>query len=286
MIVLFQLQNHFSLDYIELKIQIREYSPLHEVLKQELADIGFDSFEDHPESISAFVSSSIFSKHKLDHIANSYKNFIGELEYVKHPYQNWNKLWESNFNIVKINENCIIRASFHDSESLDYELIIDPEMSFGTGHHETTRMIAKALFDHNLKGKSVLDFGCGTGVLSILCEKLGAEKIDAIEIEEQSFKNAQKNAIKNNCKKILFTLGDGNSIPSMAYDLLLVNINKNTILSEFKNLVKSIKKESIILFSGFFDADLLGVIKEGQRNGLNKLYSSSENNWALLAMKY
>ena len=280
------MQNHFSLDYIELKIQIREYSPLHEVLKQELADIGFDSFEDHPESISAFISSSTFSKDKFDQVIKSYNNFIEELEYIKHPHQNWNKLWESNFNTVKINENCIIRASFHDSDGLDYEVIIDPEMSFGTGHHETTRMIAKALFDHNLKDKSVLDFGCGTGVLSILCEKLGAKKIDAVEIEKQSLKNAQQNAIKNNCKKIGFTLGDGNSIPSMAYDLLLVNINKNTILSEFKNLVKSIKKESIILFSGFFDSDLVQVINEGQLNGLNTLYSSSENNWALLAMKY
>lgn len=280
------MQNHFSLDYIELKIQIREYSPLLEVLKQELGDIGFESFEDHSDSISAFISSSTFSKDKLDLIIKSYKNFIGELEYIKHPHQNWNTLWESNFKAVKINEDCIIRASFHDSDGLDYEVIIDPEMSFGTGHHETTRMIAKALFDHNLKDKSVLDFGCGTGVLSILCEKLGAKEIDAIEIEEQSLKNAQQNAIKNNCKKIVFTLGDGNSIPSVAYDLLLVNINKNTILSEFKNLVKSIKKESVILFSGFFDSDLVSVIKEGQLNGLNTLYSSLENNWALLAMKY
>ena len=274
------------MDYIELKFNITSPNPILDMLKQELGDIGFDSFEDHPESISAFIDKTNFSKKLFDKTISPYSSFFKSVDYINHPYQNWNELWESSFEPILINDDCLIRASFHSTQFLKYEIIIDPEMSFGTGHHETTRLISRALFDLTIENKRILDFGSGTGLLSILAEKLGAKSIDAIEIDSKSLNNSIKNAQKNNCNLINFINGSGSSIPNMAYDLLLVNINKNTIIKEFNFIKKTLKKDSVILFSGFFKEDIDSIEKLGQLNGLNTLYSSLENQWALVAMKY
>ncbi len=269
-----------------MKFNITNPNPILELLKQELGDIGFDSFEDHPESISAFIDKSNFSKRLFDKTISPYSIYFKSVDYINHPFQNWNEKWESSFEPILINDDCLIRASFHSSQSLKYEIIIDPEMSFGTGHHETTRLISRALFDITIKNKRILDFGSGTGLLSILAEKLGAKSIDAIEIDSNSLNNSIKNAQKNNCSLINFINGSGSSIPNMAYDLLLVNINKNTIINEFNFIKKTLKKDSVILFSGFFKEDIDSIEKLGQLNGLNTLYSNLENQWALVAMKY
>ena len=269
-----------------MKFNITNPNPILELLKQELGDIGFDSFEDHPESISAFIDKSNFSKRLFDKTISPYCIYFKSVDYINHPFQNWNEKWESSFEPILINDDCLIRASFHSSQSLKYEIIIDPEMSFGTGHHETTRLISRALFDITIKNKRILDFGSGTGLLSILAEKLGAKSIDAIEIDSNSLNNSIKNAQKNNCSLINFINGSGSSIPNMAYDLLLVNINKNTIINEFNFIKKTLKKGSVILFSGFFKEDIDSIEKLGQLNGLNTLYSNLENQWALVAMKY
>lgn len=254
-------------------------------MKQELADLGYDAFEENNTFISAFIKKNLFSKEKLEGVVISYSNYLKSKDIISHAHQNWNKKWEESFDPIFINEKCMIRASFHSSKKYPYEIIIDPEMSFGTGHHETTRLIAKAVFDYSLFGKKVLDFGSGTGILSILAEKLGANYIDAIEIDENALANAVNNGLKNNCIKINFIVGDGSFIPNLAYDLLLVNINKNTIKQEFKNILNSTKKGSILLFSGFYTSDVDSLEEHGISNGLIPLYSRSENNWALLAMK-
>ena len=155
----------------------------------------------------------------------------------------------------------MIRASFHKEFDCDYEIIIDPEMSFGTGHHETTRLMSSYLLDTPPKNKKVLDFGSGTGVLSILSEKLKASLIDSVEIDHIAVKNAIKNAKINQCNKIKFIHGSGDSIPNMAYDLILANINKNTIMSQWDYLLRVSNENTHIVLSGFYEQDLSDLIQ-------------------------
>ena len=273
------------MDYIEVKFSLTENHPILALMKQELSDLGYDAFEDNDTFISAFIKENLFSKESLQKVINPYSNYVISKELISHAHQNWNKKWEESFDPIYINENVGLGHRFIPQKEYPYEIIIDPEMSFGTGHHETTRLIAKAIFDHAVLDRKVLDFGSGTGVLSILSEKLGANQIDAIEIDENALANAIENGVKNNCEKINFIVGDGSSIPNLAYDLLLVNINKNTIKQEFNNILNSTKKGSVLLFSGFYTSDVDSLEELGKSNGLIPLYSSSENNWALLAMK-
>ena len=181
------------MNYIELRLEFNSISPFLDVIKQELADIGFDSFMDTDNGFSAFISEKILDKNLVLSLLNNYEDSILSKNFEEHPYQNWNKKWESEFQPVVINENCVIRASFHDSFDCKYEIIIDPEMSFGTGHHETTRLIATYLLDNKPITKKVLDFGAGTGVLSIISEKLGAADVVGVEVDPFAVSNAVKN---------------------------------------------------------------------------------------------
>ena len=193
---------------------------------------------DNDNGFSAFISDKLLDENLVLDLLNNYDNFIFSKKFEEHPYENWNKKWESEFQPVVINENCVIRASFHDSFDCKYEVIIDPEMSFGTGHHETTRLISLYLLDNKPTSKKVLDFGAGTGVLSILSEKLGANEVVGVEVDPLAVSNAVKNASVNNCQKIKFIEGSGEDIPNMAYDLVLANINKNTIADHWVSLIK------------------------------------------------
>ena len=274
------------MNYIELRLEFNSISPFLDVIKQELADIGFDSFMDTANGFSAFISEKILDKNLVLSLLNNYEDSILSKNFEKHPYQNWNKKWESEFQPVVINENCVIRASFHDSFDCKYEIIIDPEMSFGTGHHETTRLIAIYLLDNKPITKKVLDFGAGTGVLSIISEKLGAADIVGVEVDPLAVSNAVKNASVNNCQKITFIEGSGEDIPNMAYDLVLANINKNTIADHWESLLKVTHDKSTLVLSGFYNEDIPYLENLASRNGLILLYSNSENNWAVLVLKY
>ena len=274
------------MNYIELRLEFNSISPFLDVIKQELADIGFDSFMDTDNGFSAFISEKILDKNLVLSLLNNYEDSILSKNFEEHPYQNWNKKWESEFQPVVINENCVIRASFHDSFDCKYEIIIDPEMSFGTGHHETTRLIAIYILDNKPITKKVLDFGAGTGVLSIISEKLRAADVVGVEVDPLAVLNAVKNASVNNCQKITFIEGFGEDIPNMAYDLLLANINKNTIADHWASLLKVTHDKSTLVLSGFYNEDIPYLENLASRNGLIPLYSNSENNWAVLVLKY
>ena len=272
------------MDYIEIQFVLKERVPIIDVFIQEIADLGFDAFQENLNILSSFIPSINYNEKKLQEIIDNYSSFIISFKAINHPFKNWNKKWESSFNPILINENCQIRASFHQPSDKKYDIIINPEMSFGTGHHETTRLIAKDLFKHDLKNKTVLDFGSGTAILSILSEKLGAKEVDAVEIDKNANKNANKNIVTNNCKIIKIIDGNGDSIPYKKYDYLLVNINRNTIIQEFINFLQVMKKNSTVLFSGFFESDIDYIKDLSIKSGLKILYSDLENQWALLVM--
>jgi len=272
------------LDYIEIQFVLKERVPIIDVFIQEIADLGFDAFQENLNILSSFIPSNNYNEKKLQEIIDNYSSFIISFKAIDHPFKNWNKKWESSFNPILINENCQIRASFHQPSDKKYDIIINPEMSFGTGHHETTRLMAKDLFKHDLKNKTILDFGSGTAILSILSEKLGAKEVDAVEIDKNANQNANQNLVTNNCKVIKIIHGDGDSIPNKKYDYLLVNINRNTIIQEFTNFLEAMKKNSTILFSGFFESDIDYIKDLSIKSGLKILYSDLENQWALLVM--
>jgi len=272
------------LDYIEIQFVLKERVPIIDVFIQEIADLGFDAFQENLNILSSFIPSNNYNEKKLQEIIDNYSSFIISFKAIDHPFKNWNKKWESSFNPILINENCQIRASFHQPSDKKYDIIINPEMSFGTGHHETTRLMAKDLFKHDLKNKTILDFGSGTAILSILSEKLGAKEVDAVEIDKNANQNANQNLVTNNCKVIKIIDGDGDSIPNKKYDYLLVNINRNTIIQEFTNFLEAMKKNSTVLFSGFFESDINYIKDLSIKSGLKILYSDLENQWALLVM--
>ena len=273
------------MDYIEIQFVLKERVPIIDIFIQEISDIGFDAFEEKLTTLSAYVPLSIYSEDRLISLMDKYSSYITSFKVIDHPYENWNKKWESSFQPIIINKQCEVRASFHKPSNKKFDIIINPEMSFGTGHHETTRLMAKDLFKHDLKNKTILDFGSGTAILSILAEKLGADEVHALEIDEKVNKNAVNNLSINNCKIIQLINGDGDSIPNMKYDFLLVNINRNTIVKEFANFSRAMKKNSIVLFSGFFESDIDYIKDLSIESGLKILYSDLENQWALLVMK-
>ena len=273
------------MDYIEIQFVLKERVPIIDVFIQEIADLGFDAFQENLNILSSFIPLINYNEKKLQDLIDNYSSFIISFKAINHPYKNWNKKWESSFNPILINDNCQVRASFHQPSNKKYDIIINPEMSFGTGHHETTRLMAKDLFKHDLKNKTILDFGSGTAILSILSEKLGAKEVDAVEIDKNANQNANQNLVTNNCKAINIIDGDGDSIPNKKYDYLLVNINRNTIIEEFTNFLEVMKKNSIVLFSGFFESDIDYITDLSIKSGLKILYSVLENQWALLVMK-
>ena len=272
------------MDYIEIQFVLKERVPIIDVFIQEIADLGFDAFQENYNVLSSYIPSINYNEKKLQELLDNYSAFIISFKAIDHPYKNWNKKWESSFEPIPINENCQVRASFHHPSDKKYDIIINPEMSFGTGHHETTRLMAKDLFKHDLKNKTILDFGSGTAILSILAEKLGAKEIDAVEIDKNANQNAIQNLATNNCKAIKIIDGGGNNIPNKKYDYLIVNINRNTIIEEFTNFLKVMKKNSMVLFSGFFESDIDYIKDLSIKSGLKILYSDLENQWALLVM--
>ena len=274
------------MNYLELRIEVKDLNPLVDLMKQELADLGFESFEDFKNGFSAYISSLDFSKDKVSLFLQNHNDLILDYTSKEHQYENWNEKWESSFDPVIVSSTCVIRASFHEEFDYDYEIIIDPEMSFGTGHHETTRLMSSYLLENPPENKKVLDFGSGTGVLSILSEKLKASSISSVEIDQLAVSNAIKNGRINNCNKIKFTHGSGDSIPNMAYDLILANINKNTIMSQWDYLLRVSNRKTFIVLSGFYEQDLSDLIQFSSKSGLIPLYSNLENNWAILILKY
>ena len=274
------------MNYLELRIEVKDLNPLVDLMKQELADLGFESFVDFKNGFSAYISSLDFSKDKVSLFLQNHNDLIFAHTSKEHPRENWNEKWESSFDPVIVSSTCVIRASFHEEFDYDYEIIIDPEMSFGTGHHETTRLMSSYLLENPPQNKKVLDFGSGTGVLSILSEKLKASSISSVEIDQLAVSNAIKNGRINDCNKIKFIHGSGDSIPNMAYDLILANINKNTIMSQWDYLLRVSNRKTSIVLSGFYEQDLSDLIQFSSKSGLIPLYSNLENNWAILILKY
>ena len=204
-----------------------------------------------------------------------------EIEYDFHEVAqtNWNEEWEKNFEPIQVDDLVSIRAPFHENPHLKYEIIIEPKMSFGICHHETTHMMIQHLLELNLENKKVLDMGCGTGILAIFAEIKGAKPIDAIDIDEWCYTNSIENIERNNCSNITVYRGDASLLTTQKYDVIIANINRNILLEDMKTYATSLDTNGILLLSGFYGEDLILIDEEASKNQLKHQKTIKRNQW-------
>lgn len=267
-----------------IQVIISASAEVTEILVAELGEIGFDIFEDSDEGLCAYCPEDLFDQNALEEIIARYQ-FLGPISFVQNRIekQNWNEVWEKNYEPIRIGDKVFIRASFHASEpGYQMEIVINPKMSFGTGHHETTSLMSEALFGLELAGKSVLDAGTGTGILAFIAKKLGATLVNGFDIDEWSVANSIENAALNDCEEIVFTQGTIREHAVVQYDVLLANINRNILLNEMAEYALRIKAGGLLLLSGFYLQDIPSLKKSAAQQGLQLVNQSDKNNWACL----
>ena len=243
--------------------------------------LGHSIEENH--KLEVFFNENQWSKNILTEIAVlKNQSFKINFRIKKIKNENWNKTWESKFNPVLISENCVVRSSSHSTYNFKYEIIINPEMSFGTGHHETTYLCMRELLDmESLVSLEFLDYGCGTGILSILAEKLKAKQIDAIDIDFRTIKNSLENVKINNCKKINLIQGDVSQLNKKKYDIIVCNLEKNIIINYIEKFTKLLKTRGILILSGYLRQDFLEIKNCCEKNNLILQNKKIKNDWIL-----
>ncbi|MBK5212941.1 MAG: 50S ribosomal protein L11 methyltransferase [Flavobacteriaceae bacterium] len=272
--------------YIEYDFKVKPIQPGTEILIAELGYAGFESFVETEEGVSAYIQKGEWNKNILEdiNILNSEEFEIGftfsEIEQV-----NWNEEWEKNFDPIEVDGKCTIRAPFHPKKNFEYEIVIEPKMSFGTGHHETTFMMLQFILENNFKGKTVLDMGCGTAVLAILAEMRGASKLDAIDIDEWCFENSMENIQRNNCKNISIFQGDASLLDGKKYEVIIANINRNILLNDMATYRNSLSENGELYLSGFYAEDLPIITENCNKLGLSFVGNKEKNNWVAAKFK-
>lgn len=256
-----------------------------EILVAELGELPFESFIDSDSGIVAYIQKQFWTENILDdlHILSSpefqISYTIEEIDQV-----NWNEEWEKNFEAIEVDGICHVRAPFHPKTDAKYDIVIEPKMSFGTGHHETTHMMIQHLLETDVKGKKTLDMGCGTAILAILAEMKGAQPIDAIDIDNWCYLNSIENATRNNCGQITVYEGDADLLKGKKYDLIIANINRNILLNDMQTYVDCLNKEGILLLSGFYNEDIPFIDASCTEKGLTYVKKFERNNW--VSLKY
>lgn len=275
------------MDYIQINLDISPKHPWTELITQELAEINFDSFTEENKVLQAFINAELFDEKSFQQLIQSYSDRAVKIQIEKKfiPYQNWNALWESDYQPVVIGKQLMIRAPFHQADdSFELSIEIQPQMSFGTGHHQTTFLLSQALLKLELKGASVLDVGTGTGVLGILAAQLGADKIVGTDIEEGAVENAIENCKRNQISNFSILKGDIEIVPNDQYDIILANINRNVLLKHLPSYADLIKPRGLLLLSGFFETDVETLTDAAQLNGFAPLEILTKEKWAVLKL--
>jgi len=268
------------MDYIKLTCAKPREKFLTELLMAILGSIGFESFEETEDRIFAYIPQKDYNSSLIAGI-NFYSDIKPKEELVKD--QNWNAVWESNYNSVLIADRVYIKAPFHeDREDVDYQIEINPKMAFGTAHHETTALIIEYLLEeeNNLKKKTILDMGCGTGVLGILAVMEGAKQVLAVDNDKWSYESTLENAEINNTPMVEVLLGDATLLPGQEmFDIVLANINKNILLNDMAAYERCLKSDGFIFFSGFYENDLEDIKQKAGSLGLTYNNHKVKNNW-------
>lgn len=268
------------MNYIEYDFTVFPTEMGAEILMAELAEVGFDSFEDTPTGIKAYIPKDSWNEHILQDIyLLSNPEFTISYQITEIEQVNWNEEWEKNFSPIVVEDLCTVRANFHPVPNTRYDIVITPKMSFGTGHHETTYMMLQQLLPLSLESTKVLDMGCGTGILAIMAALRGARDITAIDIDPWCVENATENVQQNNCSFITIKEGDVSLIIGEQYNLILANINRNILLSDIPAYAQTLLPQGLLLVSGFYEEDLPAIKEKCQEVGLTYLSHIERNRW-------
>ena len=270
--------------YLSVKFNVRPISGV-EILIAELSYLGFEMFEENQNNLTAYIKDYNFTENIFNEVRvlNSREFKIG-YKISKVHNKNWNEKWEKDYNAVNISKDCTVRAPFHKPSKKKFDIIIKPEMSFGTGHHETTQLMIEYILDQNLINKKVCDVGCGTGILSIISEKKGAKFVDAVDIDLNCCKNTLDNLKRNNCENINTIHSSSDKLIGNSYDVILSNITLNNLKDNFENFKKISTQKTIIIISGFFEKDLIDLNRILKKLQLEIKDFKKKNNW--VAAKY
>ncbi|MFC2349378.1 50S ribosomal protein L11 methyltransferase [Capnocytophaga granulosa] len=268
------------MNYIEYDFTVSPTEMGAEILMAELAEVGFDSFEDTPIGIKAYIPKDSWNEQILEDIyLLSNPEFTISYQITEIEQVNWNEEWEKNFSPIVVEDLCTVRANFHPVPNTRYDIVITPKMSFGTGHHETTYMMLQQLLPLSLEGTKVLDMGCGTGILAIMAALRGARDITAIDIDPWCVENATENVQQNDCSFITIKEGDVSLIAGEQYNLILANINRNILLSDIPAYTQALLPQGLLLVSGFYEEDLPAIKEKCQEVGLTYLSHIERNRW-------
>jgi len=271
--------------YIEYNFTFSPKEPISEILIAELGNVGFESFVETENGVTAYIQKTDWNAEILaDIFVLNSDEFSIEYNLNEVPQTNWNAEWEKNFEPIQVDDLVSIRAPFHENPNLKYDIVIEPKMSFGTGHHETTHMMVQHLLQLDLENKKVLDMGCGTGILAIFAEMKGAKPLDAIDIDNWCYENSVENVTRNNCDNISVYEGDATLLVDKKYDVIIANINRNILLMDMKVYTNCLQEGGILLLSGFYKQDIPVIDAEVIKYGLKLEKFIQRNNW--VALKY
>ncbi|TZF84973.1 50S ribosomal protein L11 methyltransferase [Pedobacter sp. BS3] len=272
------------MNYLELVFTIRAAESFYQdLIIDALAGIGFDTFQETDTGFSAYIPQPDFNPEKLAEVLAGFPSAITISYQVNQiAQQNWNEVWESNFEPIIIGNICYVRATFHTPHpEYPYEIVIDPKMAFGTGHHQTTTLMMRYMLKTDFKDKTVLDMGCGTGILAILAEKLGARQITAIDYDPVCYESTLENSTLNSCANISALCGSKEAIPlQTSFDIILANINRNILLDQIEQYARVSKPGTLLFLSGFYEKPDLEIIKDhSERYGYILSDFQQLNNW-------
>ncbi|NBL64095.1 50S ribosomal protein L11 methyltransferase [Flavobacterium sp. NST-5] len=274
-----------AVNYIGYHFKVEPKDIGTEILIAELGEKPFESFIETEEGFSAYIQKNLWTENVLDDI-QLFENESFNISYTVEEIEqvNWNEEWEKNFEPIDVDGICHVRAPFHEKTDAKFDIVIEPKMSFGTGHHETTHMMIQHILENNFEGKKTLDMGCGTAILAILAEMKGAKPIDAIDIDNWCYLNSIENAERNNCSEISVYEGDASILPGKKYDVIIANINRNILLNDMPQYVDCLNDNGELYLSGFYEEDIEAIHQSCESKGLTFVKKHQRNNW--VALKY
>lgn len=281
-----------SQEYIEVSIRITPFSEENaEIVTAEICELPYESFSSEDPYLKCYIQKDLYNAQELKVLLNGLEGYGFKVEHSASliPPVNWNALWESNFTPIVVDGKCTVKASFHkDLKRTRFNITIDPKMAFGTGHHQTTYMMCRALLNNEeaVKGKTVLDMGCGTAILAILAAKMKAAKVYGIDIDAVAAISAYDNARLNRVGKIIETCcGDASLLQMSTYDIILANINRNILLQDIPTYARSLKKDGMLFVSGFYTEDLPMISATAENAGLEYESDDSMDNWCCIKFR-
>lgn len=284
-VIIIMTQRKTNMAYIVVQIQNnRVKKETNDILIAYLNELGYDSFEEHLRGVDAYILEENFDEEVLKNLRATVPSLDFSYTWKFLEDKNWNQVWEDNYQPVVIADKLLVRSTFHEKNTaLPYEVVINPQMSFGTGHHETTSLMLEALLGQELDGKKVLDVGCGTGILAIFAAQQGAS-VTGVDIDGAAYENALENIKLNNVEKIEVKQGIVDDVEENGFDIILANINRNVLLQDMEKYASRLDKQGVLFLSGFYEQDIPKLEEAITNARLKKCEKKVLNDWVVLTV--